>query len=379
MMKRINKNALILSLALALCSAAGCGNAEKDTAGTTTAGVTEQSTVKATTEEAATTEEDTLPVTEAVTEAPTEPDTEEPKIIPDEPLLTLSGNREDVTEVTETSYYEGDRYILYFEKGVRVHGDIAKQIEKVMKEEEELLGLSYAKTAYLDANPEYLWVLEEFGSDFNGLNNDSDKVNIMIEHYADDGAIEWSDLNTILLFYEDFEDDTNGMKTVYHEMAHVLCLRQSSNLGDIIEEGIAIYTEDQLCRKNNIANWDLVQFYDINGSTPIYDATAIKEDPEKMFREINTAERSSQQPEYAYGVRLMYFLTETYGTDIIKKLTEVAGKYNFEYDNTDMIIKVLKEATSEDVFEQFGKWLPNGWKNWCEGYKAYMKPFGFDF
>ena len=43
------------------------------------------------------------------------------------------------------------------------------------------------------------------------------------------------------------------------------------------------------------------------------------------------------------------------------------------------IEKVMKEATSEDVFERFGKWLPEGWKNWCAGYREYMKPFGFEF
>ena len=48
-------------------------------------------------------------------------------------------------------------------------------------------------------------------------------------------------------------------------------------------------------------------------------------------------------------------------------------------DMAKQIEKVMKEATSEDVFERFGKWLPEGWKNWCAGYREYMKPFGFEF
>ncbi|MBR0146208.1 MAG: hypothetical protein IJM25_06040 [Eubacterium sp.] len=374
MRRQYGKKATILALALSLCLATACGSGEQETTGTEAETVTTKATTEAVTEAPATTEADTVPATEEMTEEVTE----EQRPVPNEPQLSLSGKHEDVTEVKETSYYEGDRFILYFEKGAKVHGDIAEVIGKVIKEEEEVYGLSYADAAYLRANPEYLWVLEEFGSDFNGLNNDSEKLNIMIMHYTDDGAIEWSDLNTILLFDEDFEAETNGMKTVYHEMAHLLRLRQSSNLGDILEEGIAIYAEDQLCRKNGIANWDLVQFYDIDGYQANYDASGIQQDPEKMFREINGAERSADQPAYAYGIRFLTFLHETYGADVVKKLTETASKYSFEYDNTDMIIKVLKEATSEDVFERFGKWLPEGWKAWCEGYKAYMKPFGFE-
>ena len=375
-MKRFQgKKTITLTLALSLCLMTACGSTENKTGDIASEQVTEQTTTEAVTEAPVTTEAATeAPVTtEAVTEELTEA-----KPVPDEPLLSLSGKHEDVTEVQETSYYEGDRFILYFGKGAKIHGDIATVIEEVMKEEEETLGLRYEDTAYLDENTEYPWVLEEFGSSFNGLNNDSEKLNIMVVHYADDGAIEWSDLNTILLFDEDFEEETTGLKTVYHEMAHLLRLRQSSNLGDILEEGIALYAEDQLCRKNGLANWDMIQFYDINGYQANYDASGIRKDPEGMFREINVAERSKEQPEYAYGIRFLTFLHETYGQDVVKKLTETAAKYSFEYDNTDMIIRVLKEATSEDVFERFGKWLPDGWKTWCEGYKTYMEPYGFE-
>ncbi len=378
MKKDIGKKAVIFTLALMLSLTSACSSAEKNTVVENSEKAAVQKTEKLTDETESASEEIISTETVTVTEEPTETITEEQKILPDEPQLSLSGDHGDVTEVQETSYYEGDRFVLYFRKGAKIHGDIAVQIEKIMNEEEELLGLSYDDKAYLVANPEYLWVFEEFGSDFNGLNADSEKVNIMVVHYADDGAVQWSDLNTIFLYDEDFEEETNGLKTVYHEMAHLLRLRQSSNLGDIIEEGIALYAADQLCRKHNIANWDLIQYYDINGTIPNYDASEIAQDPEKMFREINIAERSSAQPEYAYGIRLMYFLTETYGTDIVKKLTETAGKYNFEYDNNDMIIKVLKEAASEDVFERFGKWLPEGWNAWCEGYRTYMQPFGFE-
>ena len=296
-----------------------------------------------------------------------------------ETKITLSGNASDVTEIKENSYYEGDIFVLYFEKGATVHGDMAKQIEKVMKDEESLLGMKYEKTEYLSQSTQPDFRMEELGTSFDGVNPEREKVDIFIADYKDDGAVEWSDVNTILLFDEDFEPETGGMNTVYHEMGHVLRLRHSSHLGSIIEEGIGTYCEDMLSRGNGIADWSMVQYYDAGGMEALYDASVIEKDPEKMFREINNAPRTSTQPEYAYGFRFIHFLRETYGEDVVKKLSETAAKYGFGELDTDKIIKILKEATSEDVFERFGKWLPEGWKTWCAGYKKYMNSLGLEF
>ena len=126
-----------------------------------------------------------------------------------------------------------------------------------------------------------------------------------------------------------------------------------------------------------VADWDMIQYYDVDGYVVNFGTSEMKNDPEKVFREVNGAERSAEQPEYAYGIRFVHFLFETYGTDVVKKLSDAATKYSFNYDDTAMIIRVLKEATSDDVFTRFAKWLPDGWKNWCAEYKAYMKPYGF--
>jgi hypothetical protein len=121
----------------------------------------------------------------------------------------------------------------------------------------------------------------------------------------------------------------------------------------------------------------LIQYYDADGYIVNYDTSEMKKDPEKVFREVNGAPRSKEQPEYAYGIRFVHFLFETYGMDVVKKLSVAAAKYDFSYDDTAAIIRVLKEATSDDVFERFAQWLPDGWKNWCAEYKEYMKPYGF--
>lgn len=338
---------------------------------------TEQGTTATGTEESGTTDTEEKNTTAGEAGENKEPSADKAAV--KEPQVSLSGNASDVIRIEENSYYEGDRFVLYFGKGTTIHGDIAKQIEKVMKDEEDLLGLKYEKTAYLAQTTQPDFRKEELGDSFNGVNPEREKVDILIVKYEDDGAVQWSDVNTILLYDTDFGSETGAMCTVYHEMGHVLRLRQSPHLGSILEEGIGSYTEDMLSRKNGIADWSLVQYYDAGNSQPLYDASEIEKDPEKLFREINNASRSAEQPEYAYGIRLIHFLRETYGEDVVRKLSETAAGYGFESKDTDTILKILKETTSEDVFERFGKWLPEGWKNWCAGYKDYMNSLGFEF
>ena len=55
-------------------------------------------------------------------------------------------------------------------------------------------------------------------------------------------------------------------------------------------------------------------------------------------------------------------------------------KYEFAENGTgtdiDTVVKVIKEATSQDVFIRFKKWVPGGWKKYCKDYLKYMKKFG---
>ena len=406
MKKKLERKAAVISLALMICFTTACGSAESKqlsekseavNAETIETGKTESKDTENASTEKESSEKNISEKEGSEKEGPEEEGSEKEgseketsekdssekeasgkeAVSPKEPQVALSGKAEDILEIKECSYYEGDRYVLFFGKGVKIHGDIAKKIEQVMKEEEDLFGLRYEKTKYLSDCPNPPWRSQELGCSFDGINPDREKVDILVAHYENDGAIEWSDVNTILLFDEDFEEETNGIKTIYHEMGHVLRLRQSPNLGNIIEEGIGLYAEDMLCRKNNVANWDLIQYYDVDGYMVNYDTTEMKKNPEKVFREVNGAPRSAEQPEYAYGIRFVHFLFETYGTDVVKKLSDVAVKYEFSYDDAAAIIRVLKEATGDDVFTRYARWLPDGWKNWCKAYKEYMKPYGF--
>ena len=59
---------------------------------------------------------------------------------PSEFKIGLSGKAADKTIVDKNSYYEGEDYVIYFEKDSTVYGDTASRIDSVMHDMEELYG-----------------------------------------------------------------------------------------------------------------------------------------------------------------------------------------------------------------------------------------------
>lgn len=291
------------------------------------------------------------------------------------PLLEFNGNADEIVTADKDSYYLGGKYVLYVEAGAKLPGNTPENLDRIMSELEELYKLSFKKTSYIEKEP---WLNEYFGNTFNGINTDLDKINILIVRDNGDGAIQWSDKNTLMLFDDDFYFDNGTFDTVYHELAHILRLRQGPNLGQTFEEGIALYAQDRLARTENFPAWSMIQYVSIDGYEPRYDRSQILENPEEEFRRVTLEERSADQVHYHYGFRFITFLEEAYGPEIIDKICEISRKYDFSYDDVDMIIRVIKEAAGDDVFEKFAEWLPDGWYKWCRDYLDYMKQFGLE-
>ena len=292
-----------------------------------------------------------------------------------EPCLTFSGNAEDNVEATENSYYEGSNYVLYLKQGAKVPGNLPQVIEGVMKEEEELFGLAYEKGT--DCSEPRVWINQYYSGGYTGLNPENKKVNILIVPDPGTGEVAWSDSGSIMLFSEELFPD-QPFDTTYHELAHVLRLRQGPNLGQAMEEGIGLYAQDRISRLENFPTWSMIQYCDSNGYQSQYDASKIIADPEGEFRRVTLMERSAAQEFYHYGFRFVIFLMQTYGPDAVAKVTEVSKKYSFEEKDVDTIVRVIKEAFGENVFTDFGEWIPTGWKAWCDDYCAYMKQFGLE-
>ena len=59
------------------------------------------------------------------------------------PSIELSGDPEEVVEIGQDCLYEDDRFFLFFQKGVSIRGDVAVHMERIMRELEEELHLSF--------------------------------------------------------------------------------------------------------------------------------------------------------------------------------------------------------------------------------------------
>ncbi|MBO7425387.1 MAG: hypothetical protein J6U23_06880 [Clostridiales bacterium] len=354
----------ILMTCIFLISMAGCSpknSAEKETTEPTNEPTSEQ-TEKA--EETTTTETTPSP-------SPTPTPTPEPL----EPRIELSGDSDEIVTITENSYYEGDTYIIYFMAGCEVPADCAVNIDEIIKDLEDFYGLSFDRNDYVTDSD---WREYYCDGAFQNINTDLTKGDIIVIPDPGDGSIEWADNNEIMLFDCDLYRDGDFYDSMIHELAHLLRQKQGPYIGTILEEGIAVYATDQLCRGYNYPNWDLIQYIDYDNYLIAYDIAGLVADPEAEFISINDEPRDSDQFQYQYGVRLVAFLMEEYGPDVIAKISENAASHTFtEFGtNDEVFIQIIKESTSDDVFERFADWVPNGWYKYSAEYVDYMGRFG---
>ncbi len=312
---------------------------------------------------------------EPKTEEPTteEPTTEEPKPEKkEEQKIEFSGDPDDVIIVDANSCYEGKKFFLFIEEGCEVHGDIAIKLADIMDELEKMYSLSYQD---YDDKGDSDWREFYFDGGFQGINTDCKKVNILIVNDPEDGSVEWASHNVTMLFDDDMDPDNNMLDVAYHELTHVLRLRQSECMGDIFEEGIATYSQYHMAKDRNEKIWNIYIYTRDDGFINPFDESVILKDAEQAYRDIEGSERDSYQREYQYGIRFITFLIEEYGQDVIKAISSEALKSNLTYGDIDMQINIIKKATSEDVFERFASWLPDGWDRFTVEYNDYMKQF----
>lgn len=284
----------------------------------------------------------------------------------------FDGDSKNQVRMEDYGYLVGERYVLYFDKDTSFPGDLERQIEEIMLTSEQVLGISFSVTDFVENKN---WIGVYYGDVFQGIPKYRDKIHVILAKDKNDGAIPWADGNEIMLFDTDFDPGDSSREMVYHEIAHALRFRHSLCLGKVLEEGMGVYAQYHAALLLDTPCWSCIQF--LPSSAVGFDEAAVAADPEGKFREYNQVGRSKEQPEYQYGFRLITFLTEEYGNDVIQRLSTNAAKYQFSEEDNDMIIMILKETTSEDVFERFAAWLPEGWKRTGEDIENSLKKYGY--
>ena len=292
--------------------------------------------------------------------------------------VEFSGNKDEIVTFDKHTFYEGDDFYLFFQKGTEVPGDAADVVDKVMADLESVEHMKYSDG---ESDGDSYWRTYYFDEEFDDINRDCSKINIFVLDNPNDGRVECATVNECLVYDEDFTEteEAGSESTIYHEMAHVLRLRQSPNLGGIMEEGVAVYSEYEMMKRRGRQEYSLMQYMDSFG---LYDSEKIIENPEKVFYEITKGEHDdTYEQTYQYGFRFVCFLYEEYGEDVVKNISEIASKTKYDdYDiDPSILMGIIKMGTSDDVFERFGKWLPEAWEKKEAEYRELMGQKAIDF
>lgn len=171
--------------------------------------------------------------------------------------VIFSGNPDEIVKFDKHTYYEGDDFFIFFQKDTEVPGDTAVFVDQIMAELEEVEHMKYSDGE--DDGDSY-WRDYHFDGQFVGINEDCDKINIFVLNDPENGNVECATVNECILYDDDFtESGLSGSEgTVYHELAHVLRLRQSPYLGDVMEEGVALYSEYELMMKHDYRDYSMI-------------------------------------------------------------------------------------------------------------------------
>ncbi len=275
--------------------------------------------------------------------------------------ITLSGKSDDIFVAEADCYTENDEIVMYFQKGITIKGDMLEIANTVMNDLCENTGFHFNKN--YDSGEMYEFMDMYFAPGiFVEINSDELKINILVVNLGD--AVEWADGNNAILDQSDFDYDNGGYATLYHELSHVLQFRNGVNLGSMMDEGFAAYTENKTRLSHNIPAWTAAQYY----FPAEFDESLISGGEETFSYMFDESDAN-----YQYGFRFITFLYETYGEDIYADILAEATKMNFSsgYDennketsikaNSQQLLKIIKSVTTKNVLSDFIQWYNDNW------------------
>lgn len=346
---------LISSILLASLTACSSETETPETEATITAAET-------TAETSAQTSETTIETTT------TETTLEEPNHVP---FVELNGNPNETFEASELCYTEDDRVIVFFMKDTCVPQNTLEMLNGFMDDIEETTNLTY------DGNPEiermYDMVTCDFLSDkdYEGLDMDS-KIVIVV---TPDNVHETSYTNACNIQDIDLRDE-DFHTIIVHELCHVNIGVNYGHTTRVLDEGFAVYTTENVFVANGGHTWDYFQYV----APYEFDETYITDGEDGLIRLYK-----DEGDYYNYGIRFVTFLFDTYGDDVFADLYDVLKNTDYsdeiitytdsstlQNNKAEEIIPYLKEATSEDVFEQFVEWNSSKWPQICSEYNRSM-------
>ena len=266
------------------------------------------------------------------------------------PKIELSGNPKDEYVMTEPSYVETDKFILFLDKGVKIYGDTDKLIAKLMEMTEAEAGLTLEnKNGFVpmkNAGPGWLFGEETFA----GIDQNCKKFHIYVVPYQK--SFPCGMPGAMVLNEIDMEIAAGEGWAFVHEYIHCLQFANGVSFNSIMNEGFATYVCGQVTRKKG----DIKFNFNANYNYAYYDKVITRDNAEAVFLE----EVEDGWEYYLYGYRFMTFLYEEYGNriylDILEDATKNAKQYQYDLTSQE-VLPYIKKHTSENVFIEFGDWL----------------------
>ena len=368
--------AMLLAVLLAgntfLCSCTA-GNIEKD--GSTpeeTTAIVSETTTEATTvtaAEAATASETTK------TAALTGPEKTPYK------QITLDGVEEHHFISEDFCFIESENCVFFLEKDIDIPGDYVNNIELVIGEIEDRLGISCRPESY--NYTELCDMSSYFGfNPWKGWNIGSKLPVFLCVDRNEEGLIPCACADFVVIVqYELFSDelwnsipgyrDNEWRRRDYidyaeaaHEITHAITSRNCT-MSSIMTEGIAEYMQ-------RVAIDDLADispaFATVKEKRYLYDYSVPEAvnagNAERVFIEdYNQIEMADRGAEYVYGRYMCEYLNEHFGSDFYlkynNKVIEESLDYaygNYSEELTEKYAGALKDVFGEDIFEKFGDW-----------------------
>ena len=213
---------------------------------------------------------------------------------------------------------------------------------------------------------------------FNSVNPDLKKVNIYVVDLGK--RIQYAEQTGIVVESSDFYHEETFCQSLYHELTHLLHLRNGKSLESTLNEGFALHTAYETLKKRKSAPWSIIQYF---GNGYQLDPTLFDQ-KDAGFRYVF----DKKDDNYHYGFRFVTFIYQTYGSDVMNKIISDATASGFDVsysggpDNrfseakNEELKKIIKRNTSEDVFEKFSVWVKNNWAEEEKEYYDYMQSVG---
>lgn len=270
--------------------------------------------------------------------------------------MTISGNVSDTYTTIDYEYVEGDKCILYLDKDVAFKGNIIEVIEHVMDAVEDETGYEYyVDNKYSAIRTDGIREIEYGLNPWPGVDEFNEKIAVYVVNRPEDAIMSCAFERAIVLAYEDFEVETEGVYAMAHELTHTILMRNGESLNTKLSEGYACCIGGKVAEKfteyplsNMASEREYGSFpYQLDGTTA-----------EDIFL-TEYDDYAADFKNYQYGVYFITYLLETYGNDGFHNFLDNLNDKNadnYVSPSSEMQMEVLKETFSNEIFKDFGKW-----------------------